>query len=60
MSKTFKNQQVRGTISSGAGGARTHDRRIMSPRAVSSRESGTVLTWEYEPARSSVNLTLAS
>jgi hypothetical protein len=24
----------------------------MSPRASSSRESGTVLTWEYEPARS--------
>jgi hypothetical protein len=24
----------------------------MSPRAIGSRESGTVLTWEYEPARS--------
>src|ERR1022692_4295065 len=41
-----------GQSSGGAGGARTHDRRIMSPRASSSRESGTDLTWEYEPARS--------
>jgi len=31
MRKTIKNQQVSDTISSGAGGDRTHDRRIMRP-----------------------------
>jgi len=36
---------------SGAGGARTHDRRIMSPLLRGSHGSGSVLTCSNEPAR---------
>jgi hypothetical protein len=36
---------------SGAGGARTHDRRIMSPRDCRSCRSGSVLTCAHEPSR---------
>ena len=37
-----------GPSDSGAGGARTHDRRIMSPRLGGSGASGIVLSWAYD------------
>jgi hypothetical protein len=47
--------QVSTVKASGAGGDRTHDRRIMSPRQAVHERSGQPLTWAYERSRHQEN-----
>ena len=53
--RSAKKLQVNTMITSGAGGARTHDRRSMSPRSYRSDRSASVLTWASVPTRPPVH-----